>query len=69
VRETEALARKAVEGPKPGKARTSSAGASGEGAADVAALQQDGRGAHSSQQQRDKHREKKHRQQTVAVIL
>ena len=41
VRETEALARKAVEGPKPGKARTSSAGASGEGAADVAALQQD----------------------------
>ena len=41
VRETEALARKAVEGPKPGKGRTSSTGASGEGAADVAALQQD----------------------------
>jgi len=40
VRETEALARKAVEGPKPAKAR-SSGGASGEGAADVAALQQD----------------------------
>jgi ParB family chromosome partitioning protein len=41
VRETEALARKAVEGPKPGKARASSASASGEGTADVAALQQD----------------------------
>ncbi len=41
VRETEALARKAVEGPKPAKARASSGGASGEGAADVAALQQD----------------------------
>ena len=41
VRETEALARKAVEGPKPAKARASTGGASGEGAADVAALQQD----------------------------
>lgn len=41
VRETEALARKAVEGPKPAKARSSSGGANGEGAADVAALQQD----------------------------
>lgn len=41
VRETEALARKAVEGPKPAKARAASGGARGEGAADVAALQQD----------------------------
>ena len=41
VRDTEALARKAVEGPKPAKAKSSSGGASGEGAADVAALQQD----------------------------
>ena len=41
VRETEALARRAVEGPKPAKARSSSGGAGGEGAADVAALQQD----------------------------
>lgn len=41
VRETEALARRAVEGPKPAKARAKSGGASGEGAADVAALQQD----------------------------
>lgn len=41
VRETEALARRAVEGPKPTKAKGSTSGASGEGAADVAALQQD----------------------------
>lgn len=41
VRETEALARKAVEGPKPAKARAASGGARGEGTADVAALQQD----------------------------
>ena len=41
VRETEALARKAVEGPKPATARAASGGARGEGAADVAALQQD----------------------------
>jgi len=41
VRETEALARRAVEGPKPAKARPLSGGANGEGAADVAALQQD----------------------------
>ncbi|KQY89710.1 ParB/RepB/Spo0J family partition protein [Brevundimonas sp. Root1423] len=40
VRQAEALARRAAEGPKPGKARTASA-ASGEGAADVAALEQD----------------------------
>ena len=40
VRETEALARRAVEGPKPAKAKSTPA-AGGEGAADVAALQQD----------------------------
>jgi ParB family chromosome partitioning protein len=40
VRQAEALARRAAEGPKPGKARTSSP-TSGEGAADVAALEQD----------------------------
>lgn len=40
VRQTEALARRAVEGPKTGKAKGSSS-ASSEGAADVAALQQD----------------------------
>lgn len=40
VRQTEALARRAVEGPKTSKAKPSSS-ASGEGAADVAALQQD----------------------------
>jgi len=39
VRETEALARRAVEGPKPSRTRTGASG--GEGAADVAALQQD----------------------------
>ncbi len=41
VRETEALAHRAVEGPKPTKAKGSTSSASGEGAADVAALQQD----------------------------
>ncbi len=40
VRQTEALARRAVEGPKAGKAKAPPS-ASGEGAADVAALQQD----------------------------
>lgn len=39
VRQTEALARRAAEGPKPGKARVASQ--SGEGSADVAALEQD----------------------------
>ena len=41
VRETEALARRAVEGPKPTKTKSASAASGGEGAADVAALQQD----------------------------
>ena len=41
VRETEALARRAVEGPKPTKTKSASAAVGGEGAADVAALQQD----------------------------
>jgi hypothetical protein len=41
VRETEALARRAVEGPKPVKARSASSSSNGEGAADVVALQQD----------------------------
>ena len=41
VRETEALARRAVEGPKAVKARSASASSGGEGAADVVALQQD----------------------------
>ncbi|WP_332657956.1 ParB/RepB/Spo0J family partition protein [Brevundimonas sp.] len=40
VRQAEALARRAAEGPKPGKPRTASS-APGEGAADVAALEQD----------------------------
>ena len=40
VRQAEALARRAAEGPRPGKARSGSA-VSGEGAADVAALEQD----------------------------
>lgn len=40
VRQAEALARRAAEGPRPGKARSGSS-ASGEGAADVAALEQD----------------------------
>jgi ParB family chromosome partitioning protein len=39
VRQAEALARRSAEGPKPAKARA--AGASGEGSADVAALEQD----------------------------
>lgn len=39
VRQAEALARRSAEGPKPGKARP--AGLSGEGSADVAALEQD----------------------------
>lgn len=38
VRQTEALARRAAEGPKPSKSRPAS---SGEGAADIAALEQD----------------------------
>lgn len=41
VRETEALARRAVEGPKPAKARSASSSSAGEGTADVVALQQD----------------------------
>lgn len=40
VRQTEALARRAAEGPKPGKAKTRGA-AAGAGSADVAALEQD----------------------------
>ncbi len=40
VRQAEALARRAADGPKPGKARAN-APTSGEGAADVAALEQD----------------------------
>ena len=40
VRQAEALARRAAEGPKPGKTRAASS-AAGEGAADVAALEQD----------------------------
>jgi ParB family chromosome partitioning protein len=40
VRQTEALARRAIEGPKPKKASAASATA-GEGAADIAALEQD----------------------------
>lgn len=40
VRQAEALARRAAEGPKPGKVRAK-ASPSGEGAADVAALEQD----------------------------
>ena len=39
VRQVEALARRVAEGPKPAKARTATA--SGEGSADVAALEQD----------------------------
>ena len=41
VRETEALARRAVEGPTPVKARSASSSSGREGAADVVALQQD----------------------------
>lgn len=40
VRQTEALARRAAEGPKPG-AKARAASSSGEGSADVAALEQD----------------------------
>ncbi|GAA0870839.1 ParB/RepB/Spo0J family partition protein [Brevundimonas basaltis] len=41
VRQTEAMARRAAEGPKPGKAKTRSSGSGGEGGADIAALEQD----------------------------
>ena len=41
VRQAEALARRAAEGPKPGKARTRAGDAAGEGGADIAALEQD----------------------------
>ena len=41
VRETEALARRAVDGPKPAKARAGGSKGGAEGSADVAALQQD----------------------------
>lgn len=40
VRQAEALARRAAEGPSPGKGRTKTS-AAGEGAADIAALEQD----------------------------
>jgi ParB family chromosome partitioning protein len=41
VRQAEVLARRAAEGPKPGKAKARAGGASGEGGADIAALEQD----------------------------
>ena len=41
VRQAEALARRAAEGPKPGKGKARAGGASGEGGADIAALEQD----------------------------
>ena len=41
VRQAEALARRAAEGPKPGKAKARAGGAAGEGGADIAALEQD----------------------------
>ena len=41
VRQAEALARRAAEGPKPGKARARAGGPAGEGGADIAALEQD----------------------------
>lgn len=41
VRETEALARRAVDGPKPAKARAGGPKGGAEGSADVVALQQD----------------------------
>ena len=41
VRQAEALARQAAEGPKPGKAKTRKGGAPAEGGADIAALEQD----------------------------
>ena len=41
VRQAEALARRAVEGPKPGKGKARAGASSGEGGADIAALEQD----------------------------
>ncbi|HZW16412.1 MAG TPA: ParB/RepB/Spo0J family partition protein [Brevundimonas sp.] len=41
VRQAEALARRAAEGPKPGKARARGGATEGEGGADIAALEQD----------------------------
>ena len=41
VRQAEALARRAAEGPKPGKAKGGSGQSAGEGGADIAALEQD----------------------------
>jgi len=41
VRQAEALARRAAEGPKPGKAKARPGAAAGEGGADIAALEQD----------------------------
>ena len=41
VRQAEALARRAAEGPKPGKAKGGSGQPAGEGGADIAALEQD----------------------------
>lgn len=41
VRQAEALARRAAEGPKPGKARGRAGAGAGEGGADIAALEQD----------------------------
>ena len=41
VRQAEALARRAAEGPKPAKSKTRGGAAAGEGGADIAALEQD----------------------------
>ena len=41
VRQAEALARRAAEGPKPGRARVGAKAPAGEGGADIAALEQD----------------------------
>ena len=41
VRQAEALARRAAEGPRPAKAKAGSGAATGEGSADIAALEQD----------------------------
>jgi ParB family chromosome partitioning protein len=41
VRQAEALARRAAEGPKPGKAKARGGATAGEGGADIAALEQD----------------------------
>ena len=41
VRQAEVLARRAAEGPKPGKGKSRAGGATGEGGADIAALEQD----------------------------